>query len=157
MVSLCTVSNRWEVHPEQELSQCFGPHERTYALYPHAGDWADGEVFKETENFNLPIRIAQVGRHAGKLPKSLSFIELEPASLVLAAVKVAENGKSLVVRLFNPTEKAVNGSLKVYKPVKKARTITLEELPEEEIKLTDRKVIPLSVPKKKIVTLELTF
>ena len=35
--------------------------------------------------------------------------------------------------------------------------ITLEELPEEEIKLTNRKVIPLNVPKKKIVTVELGF
>ena len=157
MLSLCTVTARWEVHPEMELCQCLGPQERTYALYPHAGDWAKGEVFHAAEEFNLPIKIAEVGRHKGTLPKNLSFMELQPSALILSSVKQSEDGKSLVVRVFNPTEKAVKGSLKLFKKVKKARTLTLEELPEKEIKLTDPQVIPLNVPKKKIVTLELTF
>ncbi|MDO8585958.1 MAG: glycoside hydrolase family 38 C-terminal domain-containing protein [Armatimonadota bacterium] len=157
MMSLCTVTARWEVHPEQELAQCIGPQERRYAIYPHAGDWARGEVFHAAENFNLPVKIAQVGRHKGKLPKSLSFMELEGAGLVFSGVKQAENGKGLIVRLFNPTDKAVKGSLKFFKPIKKAQLVSLEEIPEKEIKLTNSKTVPLSVAKKKIVTLELEF
>ena len=157
MMSLCTVTARWEVHPEQELTQCLGPQERRYAIYPHPGGWADGEVYQATENFNLPIKIAQVGRHKGTLPKNLSFMELQPSALVLSCVKQSEDGKGLIVRVFNPTGKAVKGSLKLFKKVKKARTLTLEELPEKEIKLTDPQIIPLDVAKKKIVTVELKF
>ena len=156
LMSLCTVTARWEVHPEQELAQCLGPQERRYALYPHAGDWASGEVYQATENFNLPIKIAQVGRHKGKLPKNLSFMELQPSALVFSGIKQAENGKGLIVRLFNPTDKAVKGALKFFKPIKKARFVTLEELPEKDITLTDPKTVPLNVGKKKIVTLELS-
>ena len=157
MMSLCTVTARWEVHPEQELTQCLGPQERRYALYPHPGDWAEGEVYQAAEDFNLPIKIAQVGRHKGKLPKNLSFMQLEPSALILSGVKQSEDGKALVVRLFNPTQKAVKGSLRLFRKVKKARMLTLEELPEKQIELADPQVIPLSVPKKKIVTVELVF
>ena len=157
MMSLCTVTARWEVHPEQELAQCLGPQERKYSLYPHAGDWAKGEVYQAAENFNLPIKIAQAGRHKGKLPKNLSFMELEPSALVFSGIKQAENGKGVIIRLFNPTDKAVKGSLKFFKPIKKAQLVSLEEIPEKEIKLTDSKTIPLNVAKKKIVTIELTF
>lgn len=157
MLTLCTVSNRWEVHPEQELTQCFGSHERTYAIYPHKGDWVEAEVFQHAENFNLPIKIAQVGRHEGTLPKTMSFMELDADGLVMSTVKQSEKGDSLVARIYNPTEKAIKGSLKLFKPVKTARFLSLEELPEKDIEPADAKVIPLDVPKKKIVTLELVF
>ena len=121
------------------------------------GDWAEGEVYQAAEDFNLPIKIAQVGRHKGKLPKNLSFMQLEPSALILSGVKQSEDGKTLVVRLFNPTEKAVKGSLRLFRKAKKARVLTLEELPGKRIEFADPQVIPLSVPKKKIVTLELVF
>jgi alpha-mannosidase len=149
----CPVFGRWEVYPEMELAQCMGPHEWTYALYPHAGDWRKG-VFEQAEELNLPLEAAQAGPHAGTLPKSMSFLELKGDNLQLSAFKRAEDRKSsYVVRLFNPTEREVSGGLKVWKPVKKAWLTDLDETRLEKLD-PKRGTIRLRVGKKKIVTVE---
>lgn len=153
-IALCTVSCRWEMHPEQELSQAFGPQERRYAIYPHAGDWAQGDVFRETEIFNLPLKLAQVGSHPGELPPAHSFFTLEPSALILSAVKPAEDGQGMIVRLFNPTTETVAGMLTVGLPLAGAQENTLEELPVAELPVAHG-AINLTVPAKKIMTVRL--
>src|SRR5690606_18818697 len=84
------VIDRWEIHPEMELSQCPGRHEWTYAIYPHAGDWTHG-VYEEAEDLNLPLEPAQAGAHKGTLPKSMSFLEVSGENLQMTALKRAED------------------------------------------------------------------
>ena len=60
---------------------------------------------------------------------------------------------SYVVRLFNPTAKAVKGALKVCRPIKAAWVTNLNEERREELKVAGQ-TIALDVPHKKIVTLE---
>jgi alpha-mannosidase len=153
VVSLCTVSNRWEIHPEMELSQCLGQQERRYAIYPHPGDWAEGDVLTETENFNLSLKLVQAGRHAGTLPKQMSFLEVAPSNVVLSAVKQGEDGKSLVVRVFNPTDNAAQGTLKLNQSIKRAAQVSMEEIEEQEIKPVGEHTVPVTVTKKKVVTM----
>ncbi|MBI5093487.1 MAG: hypothetical protein HZB26_13730, partial [Candidatus Hydrogenedentes bacterium] len=149
----CPIFGRYEVYPEMELAQCIGPHEWTYAIYPHKGDWTNG-VFAEAEDLNLPLEAAQCGPHKGTLPKSLSFIELENDLLQLTALKRHEDrADTYVARIFNPTNKAVQGRLKVFRKVKKAWLTNLNEERRKELKPTGS-TVALSVGKKKIVTVE---
>ncbi|HOJ32880.1 MAG TPA: glycoside hydrolase family 38 C-terminal domain-containing protein [Candidatus Hydrogenedentes bacterium] len=149
----CPIFGRWEVYPEMELAQCIGPHEWTYAIYPHRGDWTHG-VFDEAEALNLPLESAQVGPHPGKLPKNLSFLELRGGNLQLTAFKRAEDRPhSYVVRLFNPENKSVRGSIKVWKPIKKAWLTNLNEERREKLE-PEGDTLRLKVDKKKIVTIE---
>ena len=53
------VIDRWDVHPEMELSQCLGPQDWSYGIYPHAGTWDKAEVYREAERFTLPLEAAQ--------------------------------------------------------------------------------------------------
>jgi alpha-mannosidase len=152
-IALTTVSKRWEHHPEMTLSQCPGAHEFRYAIYPHAGTWDKAEVFREAERLSLPLEPAQAGAHGGSLPKRHGFLSIEPANLVVSAVKRAEDGKGLVLRVFNPTGKPVNAVVKFDRKIRAAEEITLEELPLR--KLTPRgAVLKLDVAAKKIVTLK---
>jgi alpha-mannosidase len=152
----CPVFGRYEVYPEMELSQCPGHMEWTYSLYPHSGDWTNG-VYAQAEDFNLPLEPAQAGPHEGVLPKSASFLELKGESLQLTTFKRAEDRpENLIVRLFNPTEKVVKGSIVLGKPLKEAWTTNLDEERENKIKPSGG-AIPLNVGKKKIVTIELVF
>jgi mannosylglycerate hydrolase len=152
----CPIFGRYETHPEMERSQCLGPHEYSYAIYPHAGDWENG-VYVEAEDHNLPLEPAQAGPHEGTLPKALSFVELQGDNLQLAAFKQAEDRPdSYVVRLFNPTPKAVKGALKVCRPIKAAWLTNMNEERREELKVAGQ-MITLDVPHKKIVTLEIVL
>ena len=149
----CPIFGRYEVYPEMALAQCIGEHEWTYALYPHTGDWTNG-VFEEAEDLNLPLEAAQVGPHTGTLPKSMSFLEVKGGNLQLTAFKRAEDRKSsFVVRLFNPEARQVTGSLALWKPVKKAWLVNLDEKRLEKLEPKGN-TIKLKVPKKKIVTVE---
>lgn len=149
----CPIFGRYETHPEMERSHCLGQHEYSYAIYPHAGDWENG-VYAQAEDHNLPLEPAQAGPHEGTLPKAMSFVELQGENLQLTAFKQAEDRPdSFVVRLFNPTAKAVKGALKLHRPIKAAWLTNLNEERREELKVAGQ-TIELEVAHKKIVTLE---
>ena len=154
-VALTTVAWRWERHPEMKLSQSPGEHKFRYLIYPHEGDWDSGAVYEQAENFNVPIEIAQVGRCNGKLPKEFSFMKVTPNTLVLSALKKTEDIDSMIVRIYNPTAKDVDGEIRLYKSLKNARFVNLNEEPLENGELTiEDKRIRVVVRPKKIVTVE---
>ena len=147
---------RWETYPDMELAQCIGPFEWTYAIYPHIGDWTQG-VYAEAEDHNLPLEVAQAGPHGGVLPKTMGFLEVGGEGLQLTAFKRAEDRKkSYVVRLFNPTGKAVRGSLKVCRPFKKAWLTNMDEKREKPLEPKGER-LALRVGAKKVVTVEFTL
>jgi mannosylglycerate hydrolase len=147
------VFGRWETYPDMDLAQCIGKHEFSYALYPHTGDWKNG-CYAQSEDMNVSLQAAQAGPHKGSLPKAMSLLELQGKQLQLTAFKQAEDRPgNYIVRLFNPTGRAVNGKLKIFKKVKKAWLTNLNE--ERREKLTPKgSVIAFKADKKKIVTIE---
>ncbi len=147
------VFGRWETFPDMELAQCIGKFEWTYALMPHAGGWENG-VYAEAEDMNLPLEPAQAGPHAGVLPKAMSFLTLEGENLQLAVFKQAEDRPgSVLLRLFNPTDKAVDGVLRFHKPLRGAWLTNMNEERREQL-TPDGATLPLRFEKKKILTVE---
>ena len=148
------VIDRWDVYPEMKLSQALGEHEFRYAIYPHAGTWDEAEVLQESDIFNLRLEVGQAGPHEGELPKEMSFVEVEPTNLSMAALKHCEDNDSLILRLFNPTWKDINGKLKFYRPVKEAYLTNLNEERQKELDVHGN-TVAIQIPKKKIFTIEL--
>ncbi|MCC6446558.1 MAG: hypothetical protein IT210_24280 [Armatimonadetes bacterium] len=131
-------------------AQCLGTYTFHYAIYPHAGTWAEGRSWEEARRFNLPARSVQTGRHPGELPARQSCITLEPSQLVLSAVKKAEDSDDLAIRFFNIAEEPVEGKI----TVQGAKSLHLANLDEEIEKAVGRgKTARLSVEPKKIVTI----
>lgn len=150
------VFGRWEVYPEMPMAQGLRDWEWTYSIYPHAGDWTNG-CFTQAEETNLPLESAQAGPHAGKLPKSASFLEISGGSMQLTVFKQAEDRKdSYIIRMYNPDDKDVSGRIKTLKPVKQAWLVDLNEEHRQELKL-DKQGIPFEAKKKKILTIEFTL
>ena len=126
-IELTTVAWVWERHPEMELTQCAGRHEFTYRIVPHAGTWADARIFDEVERLNVPVEVAQVGPHVGDLPQAMSFFSLSPSDLVMSALKPAEDGRGVVMRLFNPTTTKLTGRIAAWKDIREAELLSLGE------------------------------
>jgi hypothetical protein len=63
-------------------------HVFRYALYPHAGDWRDGDTQRAAHEFNHPL-LARETRPASKpcLPAELALLKVGPKNLILAAMK----------------------------------------------------------------------
>jgi alpha-mannosidase len=83
----------------------------------------------EAQAFNAPLRAAQTGAHEGPLPRQGSFVTVEPEGLILSAVKQAEDGGSVVVRVYNPTTETISGRV----GVRGAATAALAQLSEDPL------------------------
>ena len=149
------VLDRWDVHPEMLLSQCLGRHDWSYGIYPHAGTWDQAAVYQEAERFTLPLEAAQAGPHSGHMPKEHAFLRVEPTSLVMSTVKHAEDHQSMILRLYNPTGRALRGRVTAGWPIQEAWLTNLNEDRLERLKPA-RNAVSFPVPRKKIVTLEIT-
>jgi alpha-mannosidase len=80
-----------------------GHHEFVYALLPHAGNFKEGRVIEESYALNVPLAIKPLKTNAGPLPSSHSFFQLDRANVIIEAIKVAEDGDALIVRLYEAT------------------------------------------------------
>jgi alpha-mannosidase len=73
-------------------------HRFAYALYPHAGTWREGTMAQALD-LNEPAEARIAAAHGGSLPPVRSFIELDCPGATLEAVKLAEEGDDLIVRV----------------------------------------------------------
>jgi mannosylglycerate hydrolase len=138
-------------------SQCLGKSSYRLALYPHKGNSRTGEIYKEALNFNNHISLVQTGKANGKLPSELSFMKITPADLILSALKKSEDGLGFVLRIYNPSEKDIEGKVKFFKKISKVEQVTLEEVVVNEINLLSKDSFTVSLTKMKIGTYKIKF
>lgn len=147
------VIDQWDVYPWMELAQSMGSHQWRYAIMPHAGNWQEGDVYREAEKFNLLLEAAQAGRGGGDLPKQMSLIDIESKDIILSTLKKCEYRDSLVLRLFNPTLKDVDTKITFFRPIKEAWLTNMNEERREQLPVNDN-VLSIRFGPKKIVTCE---
>ncbi|MFQ5813092.1 MAG: alpha-mannosidase [Anaerolineae bacterium] len=146
-------SRRGHAGPAVETpgAQCLGKQTFEYAIVPHAGSWE--ACFEQAHAFNAPLRAVPTAVHSGQLPPQLSFVQIEPASLVISAIKQAESGEGLIVRFYNISAEEAKGRLKVHRPFAKATLVNLNEGEIAELK-SDEREVELSVRGKQIATVK---
>jgi mannosylglycerate hydrolase len=65
------------------------------------------------------------------LASGASLLSVGPASVVLSALKPAEDGIGMVIRVANPTASAVEAEIVLGLPVSEARSVRLDETPDD--------------------------
>ncbi|NWG21715.1 MAG: hypothetical protein HXY39_15520 [Chloroflexi bacterium] len=90
-------------------AQCHGAYTFHYALAPHGADRRLAEC--QAHAFAAPLRTIATGAHPGTLLPALSFVRLEPAELVLSTIKPAEDGRGIIVRAWNSSDRDVAASV----------------------------------------------
>jgi len=84
-----------------------GRHEFTYALFPHAGGWGEGETARRGWELNAPaVCVATDERRRTTderegTPAAHSFLDIAGPA-ILEAIKPAEDGDGWIVRLYEP-------------------------------------------------------
>lgn len=136
-------------------AQCRGRQVFDYAVIPHKGEW--GNASKQSHFFNNPLWAFETDFHYGELPLEQSWIEIEPSSLIISAVKMADDGKGIIVRFYNPGERDVNGKIKLYRSFAKAQLINLNEEPISKLRLKEDGWLNLKVAKKKLISIRFDF
>ena len=89
---------RSPVYPDPVADK--GEHDFTYALYPHARDWREGQVVREAYALNVPLCGVVTGAHRGPLPASQGFVTVTGEGVVLEALKRSQDGEGYILRVY---------------------------------------------------------
>lgn len=89
--------------------QDWGRHEFSYAITGHSGDWRDGATHWEAQRFEQRPAAFAVPKTAGT-QSSYSLLNLDSAQVNVQAVKMAEDGSGVVVRLQELTGRPCAGT-----------------------------------------------
>jgi mannosylglycerate hydrolase len=137
-------------------AQCPGVYTFQYALVPHGGNqeghgWLS--TFPQAYAFNAPMRAVVADPHNGPLPAALSFAEMNPASVVLSAIKLAEEGDGLIVRAWNVAPVPVEARVRLNLPFSRAFLTDLNERSSEGLNPDANNVVRLSLRPRQVKTI----
>ncbi len=133
-----------------------GTHEFTYSVIPHAGGWREAGTVRAGYELNTPLRAIVAESHTGRLPAVHSFVALEPANLLLTAMKQAEDGGDLILRFYECEGRKTTAQITLPPGVEDVWEVNLMEQPGEKLP-SDGKSVSVTVNPYEIKTLRLRF
>ena len=144
----------WNLTPE---AQCHGDQVFEYAIVPHAAPevsfWP--LVLQEAETFTAPL--VPFRRKNDQERMDSSFLSVEPKSLMLSALKLADDGKGVVVRVNNPIRLSVCALLTFGRPVKRAWRAMMNEKIVEELNVQNSRDVQVEVKPFEVVTVRVSL
>ena len=146
-----------------------GRHNFTYCLYPHSGDWRQADVPKLAYQFNIPVRVVSgqlrqdvedVLKHGMVRLNEISVDNPDKGTnLIVETIKVSEDGKGIVARLYECKNTRGLVNLKLNFPGAEFRKVYLCDMMEnhiEELGTYDKiKGINLKYSPYEIITVKL--
>ncbi|MFH1415331.1 MAG: glycosyl hydrolase-related protein [Elusimicrobiota bacterium] len=100
--------------------------------------------------------VSDPGQDKGRLPDKFSFLSVEPETIMVSAIKPAEDNKGLIIRFYNSSDTEKTGFLEFYRPVKKAFYTSILEYDKEDI-IPDKNRMPFKIGKFSIETVRVFF
>jgi mannosylglycerate hydrolase len=145
-------------HNETPEAQCIGRHTFRYGVFSlTAAEFADGRLLQqECERFNLPLHPIR-RKNPSPLPLEASFATLGSSRLVLSALKEAEHGGGVVLRLWNPTQATVDDIVRFAVAPRRVVISRLDEAEGETLPLADGRDIKVRIGPSGILTLRVWF
>jgi alpha-mannosidase len=139
-------------------SQCLGEHCYRFLLFPHAGYWSESQVFEESRRLTVPLQAIQSAPTQGQLPCRASLLRLTGGQAVFSGMKQSEDGKSLILRFWNPLDHEQAVRVESGMMLLKCSLVTLEEKPVGELAVAlEGRAVDITVPAKKIMTVGLQW
>jgi len=125
-----------------------------YSLLPHTGGWQDARTVNRAFDFNNPLlplfvskraeprkqgyggRVAEPGKEEAPLPKRLSFIRVEPETVILTVAKQGEDSNNLVLRMYEAYGRDGEVTLTVRSPRVSAKRLPIGHYEIKTIEVT---------------------
>jgi len=175
-------------------AQCLGKHKFELSIITsQQSNWLDSEVYLRGKEFNIPfkpifpamvqspIRVSDkiILKPSGPLsyyrttkkehlepylPLELSFLEINNKNIILSALKKAEIGDYLIIRVYNLSSIPQKAKLTFYKKIliRDVKIVNfLEEIPKQEIKANidefDKNIMNITLEAHVIATFKIDF
>lgn len=107
-------------------AQMAGKWEFDYSILPFAGPQSPA-IYWQAYAFETNLRAVSTSVHAGRLPASGSFLQVEPQEFVVSAIKTTEDEHGWLVRGYNTSDKEIVVTLKPWKTFGQVERVNLAE------------------------------
>ena len=104
-----------------------GLHAFTYSLFPHPGDWTEGNVVDEAFALNSPLIVVPAAPSDETREGPDDFVAVDGLPLSLGSLKPAEDGEGLILRLHEPHGNRGRATLRFAFPVARIERVNLLE------------------------------
>jgi len=139
-------------NPEADLGQ----HEFTYSLYPHKGTWREADTVPMAYNLNVPMRAVLEEAHPGRLDSAYSLLSLDRDNCMVEAVKKAEEGDGVIIRLYEYKNMREAVGMTFGKEIEVCYECDLMECNEKEVEVS-RNSISFEILPYEIKTFKVRF
>ena len=125
VMSLTLLRSPKEPDPQADM----GEHRLTYSLLPHADDFQRGGVIRHGYELNAPLlaRAVQTARVGNGAPPKQSLFSIDAPNVVIETIKQAEEGKGVIVRMYEAWGRRGRARLATSLPFKKSERVNLME------------------------------
>jgi alpha-mannosidase len=128
-------------YPDQ-ATQDLGHHEFVYGFAAHANGWREAQTDWQAQQLNTPLVAFETSRHEGTLGKKFSFLHVSNPRVRVLALKKAEHGNEMIVRLVE-----LDGNLQhdvrisFAAPIADAREVNGQEQPAGPATVSDGSLV----------------
>jgi alpha-mannosidase len=102
-------------------------HRFAYSIYPHAGNWREGNTMQMAYRFNRPMVAISEDCQDGILPAQMSMVGSDKNNVIIDTIKKAEDGQELIIRLYEGHNRRTVANLDFFKEIKYAAETDLDE------------------------------
>ena len=110
-----------------------GTNSFVYSLYPHKNGWQDGGTVRKAFELNVPLVAFAAEAQNGSLPAEQSFVQVDRANVIIDALKPAQNGDGIILRVYEAEQRRGEVTLKTALPFSRVTECNLMEEDEAEI------------------------
>jgi alpha-mannosidase len=125
-----------------QLTQDIGHHDFVFGIAGHSSDWRASGTDWQAQRLNDPLVAFQTTEHTGTLARQFSLLKISSPRIRLMALKKAEEGEELIVRLVELDGRPQqNVRLSFAAPVASAREVNGQEQPVGPAKVSGDSVV----------------
>ncbi len=113
-----------------QTSQDWGRHQFTFGLAAHAGDWRRAQTDWQAMRLDQPLIAFAAPKHDGPLGKTFSLLRVSNPRVRVMALKKAEDGDDVIVRVVELDGRAADGvRIAFASAIVNAREVDGQEMP----------------------------
>jgi alpha-mannosidase len=135
-------------------AQELGEHTYHYSIFPYKGNWREVQVYRRGQELSQPLKAFQMNRKP--FENELHTFTLAPDSLMLSALKQAEDNTAVIMRFYETLGEPCTAIIGLVPQVTRVELVNLLEEKEAELEIKDGKV-ELEVKPFEIITLKMNF
>ena len=136
------------------------------SVFPHSGIWDHAEVWRQAYVFNNPPRAYTTGMEykrpaitGSTNPSIRSILLVKGRNVIMSALKKAETGEALILRLYNPSGASTQAVIQLSFTPENIQMVGLDEQIHKNQNpiptIRQDRTVHVTIPPKKIITLRL--